>query len=330
MKGLRTLILALFVSFFGKAQDFHLSMYDAAPLYLNPALTGVFDGNWRIHGHYRTQWKSVNFKPYTTALISLDRTVNKWGLGGQIINYRAGYGNYNVLQGLFSAGYTVPLDAAKKHNFSIGLQGGISQKAVRLNFHTYDNQYTAANGGGFNNQLPNGETFDQPSFIIPELNAGVMYYYASQKARLNPFVGVSVFNLLTPKEAFFINGGNELPLRYYAHVGTRINITETFYFIPKVLYMQQREFQEMTFASDVGYFLKNPELFLLGGLVYRNKDAFILSLGARKENYIAKIAYDINTSSLAPASTGRGGFEISFTYIFRDPDKITDKVCPRL
>jgi type IX secretion system PorP/SprF family membrane protein len=330
MKAFKLAILSLFISFGSTAQDYHLSMYDAAPLYLNPALTGVFDGNWRVHGHYRTQWRSVNFKPYTTALVSLDRSIEKWGFGGQIINYRAGYGNYNVLQGLFSASYTVPIDVEKKHNLSIGLQGGVSQKSVRLNFHTYNNQYTTANGGGFNNGLPNGEAFDQPSFLIPELNAGLMYYYAAQKSRLNPFVGVSAFNLLTPEEAFFINAGNELPMRYYAHVGTRINITETFYFIPKVLYMQQRDFQEITFAADAGYFLKTPELFLLGGLVYRNKDAFILSLGARKENYIAKVAYDINTSSLTPASTGRGGFEVSFTYIFRDPDKVTDKVCPRL
>ena len=49
-----------------KAQDAHLSMYDAAPLFLNAGLTGVFDGNWRLHGQYRTQWKSVNYNPYTS------------------------------------------------------------------------------------------------------------------------------------------------------------------------------------------------------------------------------------------------------------------------
>ena len=38
------------------AQDPHLSLYDAAPLFLNPAMTGVFEGDWRLHGQYRTQW----------------------------------------------------------------------------------------------------------------------------------------------------------------------------------------------------------------------------------------------------------------------------------
>ena len=76
-----------------KAQDFHLSMYDAAPMFLNPALTGVVDANFRVHAQYRNQWRSVAFKPYNTALISLDAPVGKWGFGGQIMNMRAGVGN---------------------------------------------------------------------------------------------------------------------------------------------------------------------------------------------------------------------------------------------
>ena len=60
-----------------QAQDAHLSMYDAAPLFLNPAMTGVFQGDWRVHGQYRTQWKAVNFKPYNSALISFDKNYKK-------------------------------------------------------------------------------------------------------------------------------------------------------------------------------------------------------------------------------------------------------------
>ena len=79
--------------------------------------------------------------------------------------------------------------------------------------------------------------------------------------------------------------------------------------------MQQDEFNERTYAVDAGLFLKGAEMYLLGGLTYRDEDAMILSIGARKADYIAKIAYDFNVSSLAPSTTGRGGFEISFTYM---------------
>ena len=112
----------LFLAFFGlgsfgsQAQDAHLSMYDAAPMFLNPAMTGVFQGDWRLHAQYRTQWKSVNYKPYTTALISFDAPVRKWGFGGQVSNFRAGLGNYNALQGTVSIAYTTSIDKSKNHN----------------------------------------------------------------------------------------------------------------------------------------------------------------------------------------------------------------------
>lgn len=329
MKKILLGILALNIWCTGRSQDFHLSLYDAAPMYLNPAMTGVFDGEWRIHAHYRTQWKSVNFKPYQTALISLDRAYNKWGFGGQIINYRAGYGDYNALQGLFSAGYTLPVDQNKYHNISFGVQGGLTQKAVKTQLHSYNNQYTTTGGGSFNTSLPNGENFANNSFLIPDVNAGLFYYYTKQQSRLNPFIGVSAFNLLTPKESFF-SANNELPMRFYVHAGSRVNITEKLYLIPKVLVMAHEEFREMTFAVDAGYYLVGSDLYLMAGLIYRNKDAGILWLGAKKDNYIARFGYDINTSSLSPATNGRGGFEVSFTYIFRKYEPETKKICPRL
>ena len=89
-------------------------------------------------------------------------------------------------------------------------------------------------------------------------------------------------------------------------------------------------FQELTLATEAGFYLKPSELYLLGGITYRNKDAFALSLGVKKSNYIAKIAYDINSSSLTSASSGRGAFEISFTYTHNKSDRQKVKTCPRL
>ncbi|MCH2226054.1 MAG: PorP/SprF family type IX secretion system membrane protein [Crocinitomicaceae bacterium] len=317
------------LGFNSKAQDFHLSMYDAAPLFLNPALTGVVEGSWRIHGQYRTQWKAVNFKPYQTALISFDAPYKKWGFGGQVVNYRAGIGNYNVLQGIGSAAYTLSLDKKEANIISFGIQGGLTQKYVEHQLHTFDNQYSSSNGGSFDNSLDNGESFGGQSFVIPELNAGILYYHAKQQSRINPFIGVSIFNLLRPNESWY-GVTNKLPIRYYAHLGTRINITESLYLIPKALYMRQENFSEFTLATDLGIYLKKNELYILGGLIYRAADAAVLSIGLKKDGYVTKLAYDFNLSTLTAASTGRGGFELSFTYMHQKKDKQTVKICPRL
>ncbi len=312
-----------------KAQDAHLSLYDAAPLFLNPAMTGVFEGNWRLHGQYRTQWKSVNYRPYQTGLISFDLPYKKWGFGVQVSNFRAGIGNFNSLQGTLSAAYTTSVDRTKFHNISFGLQGGVTQKTIEYKLLSYNNQYTTTNGGEFNQTIDPNESFSGQSMLTPVLNAGFMYFYAKEESRLNPFVGVSAFNLTTPQETFF-DQNNRLPIRYYAHAGTRINITELFYLIPKVLIMHQQKFWEQSYALDAGYYLKGSDMFLVGGVVYRAKDAMILSVGAKMENIVAKIGYDVNVSSLSTASTGRGGFEISVTYINQKKKPNTAKICPRL
>lgn len=326
---LLSIVFMISIASVGRSQDAHLSMYDASPLYLNPAMTGVFAGNWRLHAQYRTQWKSVNYKPYNSALISLDIPKGKWGFGAQIMNFRAGIGNYNVAQGLVSAAYTTPIDKAKGHNISFGLQAGLSQKSIEYQLLSYDNQYTTSNGGGFDQTISSGEDFSGQSIVVPVTNAGIMYFYSKQEARLNPFIGISAFNLIEPRESFF-GADNRLPIRFYGHVGTRINITETFYLLPKILVMQQREFREQTYALDIGYYLKGAELYLIGGVIYRNADAGIVTIGAKMDHFVAKIGYDVNISSLSTVSSGRGGFELSFTYIHQKNKPQTAKICPRL
>ncbi|MES2798530.1 MAG: PorP/SprF family type IX secretion system membrane protein [Bacteroidota bacterium] len=329
MKKILVLFIALFS--FGKAsaQDGHLSMYDASPLFLNAGLTGVFEGKWRLHANYRTQWKSVNFKPYQSALISFDMPVGKWGFGVQLNNFRAGYGNFNVLQGLLSAAYTVPLSKKRTHMLSFGVQAGATQKSLEYQLLSFNNQYTITDGGGFDQTVTSGENFGAQSRILPSTNASIIYYFAKQQSRLNPFVGFSAFNLIEPKESFY-DQDNRLPRRFYAHIGTRINITEQFYLLPKVLFMQQRKFSEQTYALEAGYFLKGSELYLLGGLIYRSNDAMIATIGAKMENITLRLGYDINVSSLSTSSTGRGGFEVALTYVHGKNKPKVEKICPRL
>ncbi|MNY37162.1 hypothetical protein D3C86_1717000 [compost metagenome] len=161
------------------------------------------------------------------------------------------------------------------------------------------------------------------------LNASALYYYSKSQSRLNPFIGVSVFNLTQPNESFF-GRESRLPLRLYTHLGARVNITELFYLIPKVLIMNQKKFQEQTYALEAGYFLKGSGAYVLAGVIFRAKDAMIATIGAKKDAYTFKLAYDFNVSSLTTTSKSRGGFELSFTYVHQKKKPTDYKVCPRL
>ena len=330
MKKLKLIIFGFVL--FGmesRAQDFHLSIYDAGPLFLNPAMTGVVDSKARIHAQYRNQWSSVAFKPFTTALISADVPYGKWGFGVQIINMNAGIGSYNVFQGLLSAAYSISIDKNKYHNISFGLQAGITQKAIVSDLYSFDNQYSNKDGGYFDKTLSTDEKYTAQAQILPQVNAGILYFYSKQQSRINPFLGISAFNLTHARETFF-DQNNYLPVRVQGHLGVRVNITEMLYLLPKVLIMGQGTAFEQAYALDAGYYLKPGKLFLLAGYVLRAHDASIASIGVKKEEYILKFGYDFNTSTLQTATKTQGAMEISFTYMFGKEKVKKLRHCPRL
>jgi hypothetical protein len=54
------------------AQDKHFTQFYAAPLALNPALTGALDGKYRVSTIYRDQWRKVLDEPIKTFAVGAD------------------------------------------------------------------------------------------------------------------------------------------------------------------------------------------------------------------------------------------------------------------
>src|SRR6478609_983154 len=71
-----TVSVCLVLGFGAVAQDPNFSQFFASPLTLNPALTGKFDGVFRIAGNYRNQWPTIS-NAYNTKTVSLDFGVMK-------------------------------------------------------------------------------------------------------------------------------------------------------------------------------------------------------------------------------------------------------------
>src|SRR3954451_23502938 len=82
------LILTLALLKTATAQDPNFSQFFVSPLTLNPALTGKFNGDYRVAGNYRDQWPEIS-KAYITSTISFDVPIlrskiselDTWGLG---------------------------------------------------------------------------------------------------------------------------------------------------------------------------------------------------------------------------------------------------------
>jgi hypothetical protein len=58
------------------AQDPNFSQFFASPLTLNPAMTGKFDGVYRVAGNYRNQWPTI-YNAFTTYTASFDMGILK-------------------------------------------------------------------------------------------------------------------------------------------------------------------------------------------------------------------------------------------------------------
>lgn len=327
-KKLYLLITAGVLATSGIAQDFHLSQYDAAALNANPGMTGVFKGDYRIHAHFRTQWMAVATKPFTTGLVSFDMNRGKWGFGGQLANLRAGTGSYNVVSILPSAAYKIPFGEKKFSFITIGAQVGMFQKSIKISALTFGDEYSIYNGGTFSN--PTNESFGDANTMNLDVNLGLMYYYAKPENMVNPFGGFTMYHVNRPSESFFGNQDNKLPFRYEGIVGARIVLTNTISLMPKMFVQFQEKATELTYTIIGQFYLKDYDIFLFGGPTYRNKDAAIMEIGAKYGNWIGRFSYDINTSSLNPVSNGRGGSEISVTYIFNRPNPNPVPTCPKL
>jgi type IX secretion system PorP/SprF family membrane protein len=340
----KIVVLFCFCASLVHAQDFHLSQYDAAALNFNPSMTGMFDGWYRIHGHYRTQWSSVINNPFQTFLLSYDMPVKQFAFGGQIMDYRAGTAGYNVFGFVASGAYDYVIDKLKRHHLAVGIQLGFIQKSINYSKLNWGNQYIyTPSGGGFDNSVPSLESGAATSIFLPDANVGLTYYYANEEARFNPFAGVATHHLSFPNESFYAKQ-SKLPLRHTIHAGCKIRINKRLQLLPKLLAMRQINDAQNTFTLLAHYYLTSYDAILMAGPTFRlsgaalkktptgviERDAVIMEAAIKHGKFIYRVSYDINTSSLNAYSNGRGGLELSLTYIARRKKAAGAVNCPRL
>lgn len=299
------------------SQDIHFTQFYASPLTLNPTLAGVNEGTYRVAAIYRNQWQSVTV-PYTTYGFSFDSRIlqgklknNKLGVGLNLNADRSGTGKLFFMQAQVSLAYNMSLDKAGKHYIGLGLQGGYVQKSLQYNLLSFPSQY---NGSDFDLTLPNNETFAANSTSYIDVNAGILWH-SQLGERVGAFAGFTYSHINRPRETF-LGSTNKLSSRYTGHGGVKIKASEKIYITPNFIYQYQNKAQEIFLGSGIEYHVqvKNiPMVFGVGGW-YRLKDAGSISIVAEVKRIRAGFAYDINSSSLKPASNLRGAYEIYLMY----------------
>ncbi|MEL7021673.1 MAG: PorP/SprF family type IX secretion system membrane protein [Bacteroidota bacterium] len=318
------------------AQDIHFSQFTYAPLNLNPALTGIFDGDMRFMGNYRNQWKNVpvdylNFSGAYDMNFYNKNLERSLFAGGLVFNYdRAGDSHLSTTNLGLSGSYTHQL--GEKHFATVGGQLGVHQRAFDLTNLRFDDQF---NNESYDPQRPTQEMIINTSTAFMDLSAGLNWHFRTSK-RTYFDIGGAAYHLNTPNKSF----GNslveeELPVRYTLYgMGTFQLVDELDLFVNAAAQWQNPH-HETTLGAGINIHLNtrpDHELFVsVGGGIRLNdmeSDAIIPFFGLQYRMWHFGLSYDINVSEFNVATDRRGGPEFSVNYIITKVKPLKSKICP--
>lgn len=328
----RTLLLLSFFFVFDNSfsQDAHLSQFFMSPLTLNPALTGVFNGCYRVTGNFRNQWASAISNPYTTAAGAFELSAksgdyNRIGIGLHVLSDQAGisYFTTNIYSG--SLAYNIALSRNRDYYISTGLQLSYTQRSINPTFLTWGSQY--------NNGQLDGPVQDITSdkFTYVDAAAGFVWYHINPKNRRNnQFLGLSVFHANQANITFIQAAEDNLYTKFVGHAGLEFRMAPKMGLSPYLVGMLQGPSFETEAGAFIKFILEENKKTPLGGtsfyvgpfyrLVGDNEkgtagDAVILAMKLDIGSLAFGVSYDVNISSLSPATSSRGGPELSIQYI---------------
>jgi len=319
------LLFAISVSV--KAQDPHFSQFSHAPLYLNPALTGIYDGKFRVSNSYRSQWSALG-GGYKTLQISVDAPIGKdklqdhyFGVGFIVCQDKAGEAGFKstILEGSLS--YTTALDESRKHYFALGFQAGLNQFSIDLTNATWDSQW---NGDIFDPSAASHESIQLPAFSYLDFNVGGLYYFLPDE--LNSFnIGAAFSHIGRPSVSFYSVSETPLRTKVTVHSSAEIVLGKSYnaWIEPKVIVNMQGNQKEIV----AGAYYKNKvqlqsrytnymkEAYVYGGAFYRLQDALVLAFRAEYNTWGLGLSYDVNMSTLSKLSSTSSSFEITINYV---------------
>lgn len=328
------------------AQDAQFSQFFHTPHQVNPALIGLYDGDFRAGITYREQWSTVlSNAPFRTIMASFDvrQPIGKGdylGIGGAVLRDEVHVSNFTQDRGHLGVSYRKQLSGSRYkaggQYLIAGGQVGYGQNAFDAPNVWFSDQFDASTTTiGF----PTGEDFTNqrtPMFI--DVNAGVMWYNVFDD-HSSIYIGAAAHHLNTPNISFIEGGNQSLDRRYVAQIGGEFPLSDALSMLPAAIGTLQGEAMNVMAGGNFRYTNREwREVALrMGGWAHvANKlesgvllNAFIVTAVIETERITIGASYDINTSSLSQATNARGAFELSLIYTQPAKARKWQVNCPR-
>jgi len=326
----------------GGATDPHFSQFYAAPMLLNPAMTGAFSCNYRFSAIYRSQWGSVlqneSVPMFSTPSASIDFRTNKafmqgdaFGFGAYFLNDRAGESKFSTTRVGLSIAYHKSLDRRNEHFLSLGFTTAMWDRGIDYSGLQFPDQN---HGGVYDPGIPTGEYLVNNNFLFWDVSLGLMYTGKfGRRARASGYIGFALDHINTPNESFLGDQSVRLPMKYTVHAGYRFPLSHRFDLQPKAIYLRQGVSNELDMGADVrilfdereregNNFRFGAQFRMVGGDPSAawhdgilNPESAIINAGVEFSGVNFSAAYDINVSQLVKGTNSYGAFELAVSYV---------------
>lgn len=322
------------------SQDKHFTQFYAAPLTLNPALSGNFEGKYRVSMIYRDQWRRILENPIKSFALGADLRFDApgksvyndaIGLGILFFNDKVSVLDFNTTQIALSLAYHKSLGVDNRQFLSLGLQAGLTQRSVNyesLNFHD------EFDGNGYSGTTQ--EDLPENNISYADYNVGLNY--TARFGREGAiFAGAALHHFLQPVISFTGNKaeGDKLYMKMSGQLSANVPLSQQVTFQPRFLVAVQGPHMELNaganFRTEFGKY--GGTALHLGGWArpVRNSDGFGLDavvalVGFEFNNVLVGVSYDLNLKALS-ANQRQGAFELSIAYLGNyDSEEI---LCPK-
>lgn len=319
-KTLKTLLILLTFTCisigYASAQDHIYSQFFNQPIYLNPSLTGQFEGDIRMNLIYRNQWSGLSGDlSYISA--SADLNIAKFPGGVGLIFNRSSEGTAYLVKNNAAATYSYSV-GGDDFVLSFGIQAGFTNRSIDWNKLVFSDQIDPRLG-----YVPGSVSAANPPDI-----SNKFFFDAATGVNLvyhNFMLGTAIHHINKPDESFS-GTQSKLPMRITVNASFKIPLTQYFDYnqdegaslIPSVVYYRQASNTNLSIGAQFKYKGLNTGLWYRTG-PQNGPDAVVLSLifdlfkgrrngeklrlGISHDATISKINYT-NTSGTTEASIG--------------------------
>jgi type IX secretion system PorP/SprF family membrane protein len=332
-------VVFLFLTWSGTAalyaQDPVFSQFFAVPTALNPALSGVYDGKYRVSGVYRDQWRSVMDEPFRCFGLGLDLkfevdpkgfSKDFFGLSLGFQTDQSGFIEYSLNQMWIGGSFHKAL--GKKQFLGGGFQMGMNQRNINYSRINFQDQFNGIDGY----TLQTLENLPENNFAHGDFAVGLNYTQSVSK-NLSYTAGLSLHHVLGMENSFFkrdsrtqINAdaiSYKLPVRTSLYLGMQVQSSELVAIQPRALL----SFQSSTITgiagcnfrfgfvnSDNSTFTIGPYVRVAAGAQNWSTDMIGIMTGYGYENMFIGMSYDFSLNTLNRFGRTKGSFEVSISY----------------